>query len=268
MVELGAFCLLMAIACYGLHLWGGSSWLQRLGTLSSAAAATALVAALLRRAVESGHWPFATTYEFALALACSATLIHLLWEWRGGGHAAGAFALTPVLALTFWAQFSIAPAAQRIQPLPPALRSIWFPLHVAPAAVAYAAFALAGGAGALRVLWPRLEGRAQTPESEWVEGLITRGVCLGYPWLSGAMIFGMVWAQMAWGSYWSWDIKEVWTLVTWLFYTLFLHLRLLRGWRGLRMGWLALTGLGLVLFTFTGMGWLARRVGLESLHVF
>ena len=75
-------------------------------------------------------------------------------------------------------------------------------------------------------------------------------------------------SQMAWGSYWSWDIKEVWTLVTWLFYTLLLHSRLLRGWRGRRMGWLALIGLGLVLFTFVGVGWLARRVGLESLHVF
>lgn len=268
MVEHGAFCLLIAIACYGLHLWGGGSWLRRLAAISSAAASAALVGTLLRRALESGRWPFATAYEFALAFACSATLIHLLWEWRGGMHAAGAFTLAPVLALIIWAQFSISPSAQRIQPLPPALRSVWFPLHVAPAALAYGAFALAGGAGAMRVLWPWLEGGAQTPEPERVEALITRGVSFGYPWLSAAMIFGMVWAQMAWGSYWSWDIKVVWTLVTWLFYTLFLHQRLLRGWRGRRMGWLAMIGLGLVLFTFTGVGWLARRVGLESLHVF
>jgi len=60
----------------------------------------------------------------------------------------------------------------------------------------------------------------------------------------------------------------VWALVVWLFYTLLLHARSLRGWRGGRLGWLALLGLGLVLFTFTGVGWLARQVGLESLHVF
>jgi len=268
MVDAGAFCLLIAVACYGLHLPGGGRWLRWPAVLSSAGAAAALLGALLQRGLESGHWPFATTYEFALAFACSATLIHLLWEWRGGVHAAGAFILAPVLALTFWAQFSISPSAQRLQPLPPALRSIWFPLHVAPAVLAYGAFALAGGAGAMRFLWPWLEGRIQTPKLEWVEALITRGVSFGYPWLSAAMILGMVWAQEAWGSYWSWDIKEVWTLVTWLFYTLFLHLRLLRGWGGRRIGWLALMGLGLVLFTFTGVGWLARQVGLESLHVF
>ena len=268
MVELGAFCLLMAITGYGLHLRGGGSWLRRLAALSSGGAAAALVDALLRRALESGHYPFATTYEFALAFACSGTLIHLLWEWRGGVHTAGAFTLAPVLGLTLWAQFSMLPSAQRIQPLPLALQSIWFPLHVAPAALAYGAFALTGGAGVMRLLWPWLENRVQVTEPEWVEALIARGVTFGYPWLSTAMIFGMVWAQMAWGSYWSWDIKEVWTLITWLFYTLFLHLRLLRGWHGRRMGWLALIGLGLVLFTFTGVGWLARRVGLESLHVF
>lgn len=292
MVELGAFCLLMAIACYGLDLWGRNRrkrnegrWLRRLAVISSGGAALALLGALIRRALESGHWPFATAYEFALAFACSAALIHLLWECRDGVHTTGAFTLAPVLGLILWAQFSMPPSAQRIQPLPPALRSIWFPLHVVPAALSYGAFALSGGVGAMRLLWPFglrgstelgevlrtkpwLEGRAKTPETDWMEALITRGVTFGYPWLSAAMILGMVWAQMAWGSYWSWDVKEVWTLVTWLFYTLFLHLRLLRGWRGRRMGWLALIGLGLVLFTFTGVGWLARRVGLESLHVF
>jgi len=277
MVEIGTFCLLMAIACYALDLWDGGDWLRQAAVINSAGAAAALVVALVRRALESGHWPFATAYEFALTLACSGTLIHLLWEWRGGVQAAGAFTLAPVLGLTFWAQFLLSPSAQRIQPLPLALRSIWFPLHVAPAALAYGAFALTGGAGAMRLLWPfgvslvprpRLEARAHLLEPEWVEALIDRGLTFGYPWLSMTLIFGMVWAQMAWGSYWSWDIKEVWTLVTWLFYTLLLHCRLLRGWGGRRMGWLALMGLGLVFFTFVGVGWLARRVGLQSLHVF
>ena len=268
MVELGAFCLLMAMASYGLDLWSGGRWLRHFAVVSSGCAAAALVAALVRRALESGHWPFSTAYEFALAFACSGVLIHLLWEWIGGVHTSGAFALAPMLGLTFWAQFLLPPSAQRIQSLPPALRSIWFPLHVVPAAVAYAAFALAGGAGAMLLSKPWLQGSARAPEPEWMEALISRGVAFGYPCLSTGMIFGMVWAQIAWGSYWSWDIKEVWTLVTWLFYTLLLHLRLLRGWRGRRMGWLALVGLGLVLFTFTGVGWLARQVGLESLHVF
>jgi cytochrome c-type biogenesis protein CcsB len=268
MVELSIFCLLIAIACYALDLWGGGNWLRRLAVVSSGGAAAVLAAALLRRALESRHWPLATSYEFALTFACSGTLIHLLWERRGRVHAAGAFTLAPMLGLIFWAHFLLPPSAQQIQPLPPALRSIWFPLHVVPAALAYGAFTLAGGAGAMRLLWSWLEGRARVSGPASVEALIGHAVAFGYPCLSAAMVFGMVWAQVAWGSYWSWDIKEAWTLVTWLFYTLLLHSRLLRGWRGRRMGWLALMGLGLVLFTFTGVGWLARRVGLESLHVF
>ncbi len=268
LIELSIFCLLIAIACYALDLWGGGSWLRRLAVASSIGAVIILAAVLFRRALESRHPPFATTYEFALTFACSSTLIHLLWEWKGGAQGSGAFTLAPMLGLSFWAHFLLPPPAQQVQPLPPALRSVWFPLHVVPAALAYGAFALAGGAGTMLLLWPWLEGRTRASEPASVEALIGQGLTFGYPFLSAAIVIGMVWAQMAWGSYWSWDIKEVWTLVTWLFYTLLLHSRLLRGWRGRRMGWLALVGLGLVLFTFTGVGWLARRVGLESLHVY
>ena len=83
-----------------------------------------------------------------------------------------------------------------------------------------------------------------------------------------SMIFGMIWAQAAWGRYWGWDLKEVWTLSTWLIYTLYWHLHRRPGWQGRRVAWLALIGLGAVLFTFLGTGWLARTVGLESLHLF
>jgi ABC-type transport system involved in cytochrome c biogenesis permease subunit len=82
------------------------------------------------------------------------------------------------------------------------------------------------------------------------------------------MLLGMVWAQAAWGRYWDWDPKEAWTSITWLVYTLYWHLRRRRGWKGRRLAWLALVGLGAVLFTFLGVGWLARTVGLESLHLF
>ena len=83
-----------------------------------------------------------------------------------------------------------------------------------------------------------------------------------------SMLLGMFWARAAWGRYWGWDLKEVWTLIAWLVYTLYWHLRRRPTWKGRRLAWLALTGLGSVFFTFLGVGWLARAVGLESLHLF
>ena len=95
-----------------------------------------------------------------------------------------------------------------------------------------------------------------------------RALTLGYPWMSLVLITGAIWAQIAWGRYWSWDIKETWTLATWLLYTLILHLRAIRGWRGKLIAALTILGFALVLFTFLGVGWLAGRVGLLSLHLY
>jgi ABC-type transport system involved in cytochrome c biogenesis permease subunit len=265
-VELGVFGLWMAVVADALALRGGGRWLRWTGVVGRVVAALALALALLRRGIEGSRWPWATPYEFALVAVLSSVGTYLWWERWGSVGPIGAFALSPALALACWAQFLLPPSAGRPQPLPPALRSVWFPLHVLPAAVAYGAFALAGGLGALRVSWPRLRGQAPAPEQ--VEALIVRGIAFGYPWLSLSLLFGMVWAQEAWGDYWSWDIKEVWTLALWAFYTLVLHRRLRRGWEGTRLGWLALAGLGLVGITFLGLGWLARQMGQQSLHVF
>jgi ABC-type transport system involved in cytochrome c biogenesis permease subunit len=95
-----------------------------------------------------------------------------------------------------------------------------------------------------------------------------RAVAIGYPWMSLAIITGAIWAQVAWGSYWSWDIKETWALMVWLVYTLFFHTRVVKGWRGRPSAIISIVGFLMVLFTFLGVGWLARQVGLESLHVY
>jgi ABC-type transport system involved in cytochrome c biogenesis permease subunit len=159
-------------------------------------------------------------------------------------------------------------AKQAVQPLPLALDSVWLPLHVGTAALACGALALAGAAG-LAWLLPepalRASGGSQRAGTEW---LLDRAIAAGYPLLTLSMIFGMMWAQVAWGRYWGWDLKEVWTLITWLIYALYWHVRRRPRWQGRRLAWLALTGLASVLFTFLGVGWLARTVGLESLHLF
>jgi cytochrome c-type biogenesis protein CcsB len=170
--------------------------------------------------------------------------------------------------LVAYARFVLPGVKQMIRPLPPALDSAWMPLHVGTAALAYGSLALAGAAGLAWLLRKRTLSPTEVSGQSETEGLLDRAIAAGFPLLTLSMIFGMIWAQVAWGRYWGWDLKEAWTLITWLVYALYWHVRRRPQWKGLRLAWLALVGLASVLFTFLGIGWLARIVGLEGLQLF
>jgi len=100
-------------------------------------------------------------------------------------------------------------------------------------------------------------------EPEMLDELSYRAIAIGYPIFSlGALVFAMIWAQEAWGQFWSWDPKEVWALITWLYYTLYLHLRLTQGWQGKAAAWMAVGGFAVVLFLLIGVNLVI--VGLHS----
>jgi len=239
----------------------------RAGPWLGTAGAAVLTGTLAGRGLRAGHWPLTDEYEFALAFALGTAMAALALGHRerysepGRGDSAVRATTMALAAVLVACARLIMPAFKRaIQPLPPALDSAWLPLHVGAAALGYGALAMAGAAA---IIWrTRESGRAEA------ERLMDRAIAAGYPLLTLSMLLGMVWAQEAWGRYWDWDLKEVWTLVTWLVYTLYWHLRGHRRWKGRRLSWLALVGLGAVLFTFLGVGWLARAVGLQSLHLF
>ncbi|MGE7091780.1 c-type cytochrome biogenesis protein CcsB [Lysinibacillus sp. NPDC048646] len=99
--------------------------------------------------------------------------------------------------------------------------------------------------------------------ADLLDEICYRSVLIGYPIFTlGALIFGMIWAQIAWGSFWSWDPKEVWALVSWLFYSSFLHLRLSRNWQGEKSAWLVIVGFGLIIFNLVFVNFLLA--GLHS----
>jgi hypothetical protein len=262
-----AGCFVLAALAHARR-WRTGAWL-------GAAGAAILVGALAARGLRAGHWPLTGEYEFGLAFALGAALAALTLGVRPdhpepatpqthqeieGAHAVQAVTMALAAALVAYARLGLPASRRAIQSLLPALESGWFPLHVGAAVLGYGALTVAGAAG---LVWlARESGRTET------ERLMRRAIAAGYPLLTLSMLLGMVWAQVAWGRYWGWDLKEVWTLIAWLVYTLYWHLQQRPRCQGRRLAWLALAGLGAVLFTFLGVGWLARTVGLESLHLF
>jgi cytochrome c-type biogenesis protein CcsB len=214
-----------------------------------------------------GHAPLANFYESLIFFAWAILFLYLIIEWKTRSRSLGAFVIP--IAFLFLAFASISPGvSDRIQPLIPALQSNWLTVHVLTCFLGYASFAMAFALGLVYLLKGReRDGGTERrtfirliPESGLVEELLYQSVVLGFVLLSLGIMTGSVWAHYAWGSYWSWDPKETWSLITWIVYAAMLHARSVRGWRGRRMAWMALVGFASVLFTYLGVNY------LDSLH--
>jgi cytochrome c-type biogenesis protein CcsB len=250
---------------------------------------------LVWRGLVAGHWPLTSRYEFALCFVWAILSIYLLLEvswrkreanpfWRGESiPIAGLPVVVLAIALLVATYALLRPAQEKlVGGLLPALRSPWLQVHVLSTLAGYAALSIAAGLGAMRLMHRASpdedeQGRPAIPAPVLDKGLpsvkdiertMERSVALGFPWLTFGILSGAIWAQQAWGRYWDWDPKEIWALVTWLWYLLILHLWPLRNWRGRRLAGMVVVGFGLILFTYTGVPWLVRTVRLESLHGF
>ncbi|RMG73873.1 MAG: cytochrome C biogenesis protein ResC [Nitrospirae bacterium] len=133
-------------------------------------------------------------------------------------------------------------------PLPPVLQTFWFELHVTLSFLSYGIFGVASLIGVVCLKKGELRG-------EYEQYIL---VLTGYLLFSLSMVFGGIWAYYAWGTYWLWTPKELWTSLLWLFYTLYLHLRFRPGWMGRRTLMLGTAGYGVVLFTYLGVGLLMK----------
>jgi cytochrome c-type biogenesis protein CcsB len=243
------------------------------GTVSGLAALLVQTAGVGLRWVESyrmgyGHAPLSNMYESLVFASWAIMLIYLVFEWRTKQRALGVFpALFSFLAMAY-ASFS-KDVDSKIQPLVPALKSNWLIAHVMTCFLGYAAFAVSFGLSVLYVVKKRSTGNPKpqgalaaflpsVPQLEWFNYQM---VLFGFLWLSVGIITGSIWANSAWGTYWSWDPKETWSLITWLIYAALLHARNMQGWKGERVAWLSMIGFGCVLFTYFGVNFL-----LSGLH--
>jgi cytochrome c-type biogenesis protein CcsB len=156
--------------------------------------------------------------------------------------------------------------SDRIQPLVPALKSNWLIAHVATCFFGYAAFAIAFGMSIMYLIKATRPDKSEgiighIPKLGVLDELTHQMVLFGFLFLTGGIITGAVWANSAWGSYWSWDPKETWSLITWFIYATLLHARLMRGWQGKKIAYLSIFGFAAVLFTYFGVNLLP---GLHS----
>jgi len=138
----------------------------------------------------------------------------------------------------------------------PALQSYWLVLHVLFSFIGEAFFTISFVAAVAYLASGSAEKRTR------LDRVVYSSVAVGYPVFTvGALVFGAVWAEYAWGSFWSWDPKETWALVTWLVYTAYLHMRLVKKTRGHVSAWMLVAGFVLMIFTFFGVNYL-----LSGLH--
>ncbi|MFA7002067.1 MAG: c-type cytochrome biogenesis protein CcsB [Candidatus Omnitrophota bacterium] len=210
-------------------------------------------AALVLRTVATGHAPFTNMYESLVFFSWCLAFAWLCAEQWIGLARLGFLMMALTVAVLMYAFSHDA----SVKPLMPALQSNWLVLHVTTCFLSYGAFAVSF-VTSIVFLSPAAK-KVSTPEK--LDLLIYKLILFGFPMLTLGIASGAVWANDAWGVYWSWDPKETWALITWLIYALYLHLRLMQGWTGRRLAWVAFAGFLSVLFTYLGVAYL-----LPGLH--
>jgi cytochrome c-type biogenesis protein CcsB len=216
------------------------------------------------RWVASGYFPVTTLFEaltfFALTISFFQILIDIKYKVKGIAIFS-IILITTLMIVSLFFRFQIAK-------LPPILNSFWLPAHVFFAFLGNGIFAISFAVSILYLIQLKQvksknlsESFFKMPPLETLDALNYKCLTIGFPLLTLGIITGSLWASSAWGSYWSWDPKEVWSLVTWFLYAALLHGRLNSGWRGKRGAIFSIIAFIVVLFTFIGVNTL-----LPGLH--
>jgi len=212
-----------------------------------------------------GYVPLSNMYESLIFFSWTIVLIYLILEFKYQQKVIGVF-VTPFAFLAI-ALTSIIPGVNaKITPLVPALQSNWLTIHVTTCFFGYASFAVSFGISLLYLIREKRDaqrsGPTWLPSPSVLDEINYKAIVIGFPMLTLGIITGAAWANYAWGSYWTWDPKETWSLITWFVYAAFLHARMTRDWRGRKAAILSLVGFAAVLFTYFGVNYLIS--GLHS----
>jgi cytochrome c-type biogenesis protein CcsB len=234
-----------------------SRWVTNAVVLTAAGLA-AHVGGVVCRGLAVHRLPWGDMYEFVTALTCVAVAFFLGVMLRYRAYYLGLFVMAAVVLVLGLAETVIYTPAG---PLVPALQSYWLAIHVTAMTLATGVFFVAAVIGVAYLVVDRHARRVaagrptgsdgilrRLPRPEVLDRLAYRTVIFGFPiWTFGVMA-GAIWADRAWGSYWSWDPTETWAFITWVVYACFLHARATAGWRGRRAAFIQLAGFGCLLF--------------------
>ena len=204
---------------------------------------------IIARGVTAHRIPLSNQFEFATAFAWGISLLAILLRrtiresWLGAMTSAAAFMVLSFAALQ----------PRTVSELMPALRSTWFSFHIGSAVFSYSSFMISA---CVSIQYLRLEKKDEEGGAERLERLdylSYRMIAFGFLILTVTILTGCIWAEQAWGAFWTWDPKETWALITWLIYAAYLHLRLNKKRQGHSMAVYSLVGIVCVLFTFIGV---------------
>lgn len=272
---------LICMVCYFTYLFFRSRKFGQVVTGITILGLAIHTAALGMRWYESyqlghGHIPLSNLYESLMSLSWTTVLLYLIVEYRYKSKALGVL-IFPLVSLAM-AYASLSPNIQdEIEPLVPALQSNWLTYHVMTCFLSYSAFAISFGSS-ITYLFKHKKAQEKAPAgadmSEFfpsmdaLDDIIYKTIAIGFLLLTIGIITGAVWANYAWGSYWSWDPKETWSLITWFVFALYLHARVRPSWRGAPSSVIMILAFLCMVTTFLGVSWLAKLFGIPSLHAY
>ncbi|MCR5826134.1 MAG: c-type cytochrome biogenesis protein CcsB [Oscillospiraceae bacterium] len=250
-VYFAASVLQFAASVFKREALGRLAWALFLAGLAAHTVFLVLRGLAAHRLPLSNQFEFSAAFSWGISVMLCVARLRYRAEWLS----------VAVMPMAFLVLSYAALQPMEITELMPALRSSWFAFHIGSAVFSYSSFMLAGGAGLRYVV---LSGRQDTDELKLhqMDYLAYRLIALGFLLLTVTILTGAIWAEQAWSSFWTWDPKEVWALITWILYAVYLHLRLRAKRSGVKMAWYAIIAVPVVLFTFAGVNMLMP--GLHS----
>ena len=239
------------------------------------------------RWINNGYFPLSNLYESLIFLSWGISFIHLIVEYKTQSRLIGAISTPLLFFLSGFSSLTLPTDMQKALPLVPSLQSNWLMMHVSMMMVSYATLILGSLLSILYLAFLFFSGQKnqvaiETTQVELESSSVAsssvsysklsllqtvdiwsyRIIGLGFPFLTIGIISGAVWANEAWGSYWSWDPKETWALITWLVFAIYLHSRLLKGWQGKQAAILGSCGFFVIWICYLGVNFLGK--GLHS----
>lgn len=279
LTNLETFLFYLTVAAYLFSMvlyWGWfgfkSEMIGRFATLFAIIGLGANTGTIIIRTIIAQRPPLSNGYEFILTFCWGIMAVFLVSEFRFHIKSLGSFILPIPFLLLGYTITNMSYQERLAQAIPPALKSQWLTYHVITAMLAYGGFAISFGLGIMYLIKMQNEVQAgkkskkvsdsrsggaisRIPSTEILDELAYKMVGFSFPLLTLCIITGAIWANYAWGTYWSWDPKETWSLITWIIYAGYLHARLMFGWQGKRAAMLAVVGFLAVLFTFFGVNY-------------